>query len=251
MGMTMVSLRQPNSIMQAVLQSPTLPPANQVRMVTAAFFGGGHLRATARDMRMGTWNVEGLTDSNVVELQHNMMDIGLDVWCLQETHWTNTDCHVTDAGFLLILSGVTEHEELERAGVGFLVAPGACKSVVSCCQRSSRMVFLRIRVPSGTINLCSIYAPRSGKAFDERQTFYQSLAGWIAGLSGHGPLILLRDFKARLHKRFDSDPDLVSPYVFGKVGAQPDVSSNCGLLLEVCQKPSTGNCQYVLQSPTS
>ena len=39
----------------------------------------------------------------------------------------------------------------------------------------------------------------------------------IAGLSGHGPLILLRDFNARLHKRFDSDPDLVSPHVFGKV----------------------------------
>ena len=46
---------------------------------------------------------------------------------------------------------------------------------------------------------------------------------------------LLGDFNARLHKRFDSDPDLVGPYVFGKVGAQPDVSSNRSLLLEVCQ----------------
>ena len=126
---------------------------------------------------MGTWNVEGLTDAKVVELQHYMMDIGLDVLCLQETHWTNTDCHVTDAGFLLIPSGVTEHDELERAGVGFLVAPSARKSVVSFCQQSSRMAFLRIRVPGGKINLCSIYAPHSGKAFDERQTFYQSLAG--------------------------------------------------------------------------
>ena len=60
-----------------------------------------------------------------------MMDIGLDVLCLQETYWTNTDCHLTDAGFLLILSGITEHEKLERAGVGFLVAPSARKSVVS------------------------------------------------------------------------------------------------------------------------
>ena len=42
-------------------------------------------------MRIGTWNVEGLTDAKVVELQHYMMDIGLDVLCLQETHWTNTD----------------------------------------------------------------------------------------------------------------------------------------------------------------
>ena len=200
MGMTMVSLRPPNSIMQAVLQSPTLTPANQVRMVTAAFFRGGHLRATSRDMRIGTWNVEGLTDANVVELQHYMMDIGLDVLCLQETHWTNTDSHVTDAGFLLILSGVmvTEREELERASVGFLVAPSARKSVVSFCQQSSRMTSLKIRVPGGKINLCSIYAPHPGKTLDERQTFYQSLAEWIASISGHGPLVLLGDMNARL-----------------------------------------------------
>ena len=37
------------------------------------------------------------------------------------------------------------------------------------------------------------------------------------------------------YMRFDSDPDLVGPYVFGKVGAQPDVSSNGSLLREVCQ----------------
>ena len=78
------------------------------------------------------------------------------------------------------------------------------------------MAALKIRVPGGKINLCSIYAPHSGKAFDERPTFYQSLAVWIAGLSGHGPLILLGDFNARLHKRVDSDPDLVAPMCWGR-----------------------------------
>ena len=81
------------------------------------------------------------------------------------------------AGFLLILSGVIEHEELERAGVGFLVAPSARKSVVSFCQQSSRMVSLKIRVPGSKINLCSIYAPHSGKAFDETQTILSESGG--------------------------------------------------------------------------
>ena len=74
MGMAMVSLRLSNSIMQAGLQSPSFTPANQVRMVTAAFFRGGHLRATSIDMRVGTWNVEGLTDAKVLELQHSLHD---------------------------------------------------------------------------------------------------------------------------------------------------------------------------------
>ena len=112
--------------------------------------------------------MEDLTNAKVVEFQYYMMDIGLDILCLQETHWTNIDCHVTDAGFLLIFSGVIEHEELERAGIGFLVAPKVRKSVVIFCQQSSCMASLKIRVPGGKINLCSIYASHSGKAVDER-----------------------------------------------------------------------------------
>ena len=93
-GHDKVSRRLLNSPMQTVLKSPT---------------------ATSRDMRIGTWNVEGLTDATVVELQYCMMDTGLDVLCLPKTHWMHTDCHVMDAGFLL------EYDELERAGVGFSV----------------------------------------------------------------------------------------------------------------------------------
>ena len=98
---------------------------------------------------------------------------------------------VTDARFLLISSGPAEYEEPEGAGVGFLVPPSARRSVVSFFQQSSRMASWKIRVPGGRMNLCSIYAPHSGKAFDESQSFYQSLRDWPAGLSGHGPLILI------------------------------------------------------------
>ena len=57
----------------------------------------------------------------------------------------------------------------------------------------------------------------------------------IAGFSGHDLLILLEDFNINLRKRFHSDPDLEDFYIFGKVSAQPDVSSNRNLLFEMRQ----------------
>ena len=86
MGMTTDSPRVSNSPRQAVSKLPVPALCNEVPKVTHAFFHGGHLRATSRDMRIGIWNVEGLTDAKVLELQHYMMDIGLDVLCLQKTH---------------------------------------------------------------------------------------------------------------------------------------------------------------------
>ena len=53
------------------------------------------------------------------------------MYCVFEnTHWMHFDCHVTNAGFLLISSGPAEYEEPERAGVGFLDAPDARRSVI-------------------------------------------------------------------------------------------------------------------------
>ena len=80
---------------------------------------------------MGTWNVEGLTDAKIVELQLHMQKLGIGILCLQETHRTESTHEVTDDGFLLILSGAAADEPSTTAGVGFLVAPVCRRYVVS------------------------------------------------------------------------------------------------------------------------
>ena len=112
-------------------------------------FRGGRLRVASRNLVVGTWNVEGLTDAKIVELQLYMQKLGIGILCLQETHRTESTHEVTDDGFLLILSGAAADEPSTTAGVGFLVAPVCRRYVVSFCQQSSRMTSLKIRVSGG------------------------------------------------------------------------------------------------------
>ena len=82
---------------------------------------GGNLQCLG-GCQLGTWNVEGLTEQKIIELQNIMDDRDLGVLCMQETHRAGADYFTTDEGFLVILSGGPRGTH-EYAGVGFLVSP--------------------------------------------------------------------------------------------------------------------------------
>ena len=81
-----------------------------------------------------------------------MKDERISVLCIQETHLTGSECFES-AGFTLFLSGAEAIlGERDYAGVGFLVAPWARKSVISFRAISSRVAALRLKV-HGALNL--------------------------------------------------------------------------------------------------
>ena len=77
---------------------------------------GGNLRTTAGQQLFGTWNVEGLTEAKIIQLQLVMVCLGISVLCLQEIHRTMSEYRVTDEGFLVVLSGASTAKEQEHAG---------------------------------------------------------------------------------------------------------------------------------------
>ena len=117
----------------------------------------------------------------------------------------------------------------------FLVSPRARHCIVGFCPETSRMAFLKLRVPCGKCSVCCIHAPHSGRPRDERQYSYQKLAQRLLSRSQHGPLMFMRDFNARLHGRLDSDPESIGMHIFrdGPRVHEPDCSRS--LLLELCQ----------------
>ena len=196
-------------------------------------FRGGRLQVCSDSLLLGTWNVEGRADAKVVELQHYMLCNSITILCRQD--WLSSAFFITDAGFLLINSGQLETEDAETAGVGFIVAPSMRRSVVSFCQASSRMASLKTRVPGGKMTVCSIYAPHNDKSVDERRSFFHNMSSWLTSRSRHGPLCVLGDFNARLHRRFETDPRFIALFVFGNPDAQVDANSNRSFLVELCE----------------
>ena len=79
--------------------------------------------------KIATWNVEGLTDSKVEELQIIMEERGIGILCLQETHRAGADYFFTEKGYLLILSGGPVGQR-EWAGVGFIIASFFRRSII-------------------------------------------------------------------------------------------------------------------------
>ena len=186
-----------------------------------------------------------------MELQWHMQQQSIDIICLQETHREDSDVQITDAGFLLILSGQAETEVAETAGVGFLLSPHVRRNLVGFQQPSARMARIKLRVPGGKWVLCNIYAPHNGKDFAVRHAFFQNVATWLTQQSRHGPLYVVGDFNARIHKIFDEEADsrCLGPYVFGKTSAHVDGQSNRSLLLELCHAHDLAVANTFMEQP--
>ena len=106
------------------------------------------MRPTSGDFVIASWNVEGLSDAKLIQLQRVMVSRNIKVLCLQETHVAKSEYRVTEEGFLLIQSGRRD-DERESAGVGFLVAPDVRRSVIGFCQMSRRIAYVKLRVKGG------------------------------------------------------------------------------------------------------
>ena len=201
----------------------------------ASVFRKGRLWPCRSQLRIATWNIEGLTEAKLIELTWHMNSMGIDILCIQETHKSESTYEITDDGFLLILSGTAGGEDIETAGVGFLIAPHMRNSVVSFRQESSRLARAKIRVKGGKVSICSVYAPHSGKSLSMRQSFFTALGDFLRKSSRHGALMVLGDFNARLHRRYHNEDHILGPYVFGSPNAEYNCASNRSLLMELCE----------------
>ena len=191
------------------------------------------MRIAPKGWRVATWNVEGLTDVKLVQLQTVMERRNIGVLCVQETHRRNSDYFCTEEGYLVVLSGGVG-EGREWAGVGFIFAPFMRRSLIGFRQLSSRTACAKIRVQGGKIALWSVYAPHGGKPPDERQAFYTDLGVHLGQSSSHGTTLVCGDFNARPHRQNPDEQDIVGPFVFGNPSAPHVQGGNRDLLIELC-----------------
>ena len=195
---------------------------------------GNNARPCKTNLNVATWNIEGLTDEKLVELQEYMFREQIDIICLQELHKTTPECCTTDAGYMLIVSA-SEGEDSSSAGVGFLVAPWIRRSVINFKQEGSRMAALRLRVRGGKLTLITAYAPHSGYSFAVRQKFFQDLGHFFSSFPSHGLRLVYGDLNAKLYHRAVGEEEIVGPYVFESPVAALTPDMNRQLLIEMCE----------------
>ena len=122
-------------------------------------------------VKVGSWNVQGLTNLKLAEIYRFMEAAGVDVMCLQETRKPNSDHYVDEgSGCLVILSGTSDAKS-EWAGVGSVVSQRMRFRVQGCWQLDNRIASLKLRTSNGRLTICITYAPHSEKPTEEKVRF--------------------------------------------------------------------------------
>ena len=129
----------PSGAARTASSNALLSDSNTSRSYKAQLYRDGRLQPSSASITISSWNIEGLTDSKLVELQTIMVQDDIGIICLQETHKSQSGYWITDDGFLVVLSGAANAEVIETAGVGFLTAPEVRRSIIGFRQASPCM----------------------------------------------------------------------------------------------------------------
>ena len=110
---------------------------------------GGNIICVGK-CKIGTWNIEGLTEEKLVELIRIMEERDIGILCLLETYCAATDYFLIflNDGYLVIQSGASK-DMREWPGIGFLVAPAFRRSVLGFNQFSDRIASLKLKALAG------------------------------------------------------------------------------------------------------
>ena len=169
--------------------------------------------------RIGTWNVEGLLGASrtkLFELYRVMKLEGISILCIQETHLLDAE-HFKEEGFSVFLSGASNEGQRSYAGVGFLVAPWAIKSIISFKAVSDRIASLRVKVVGGILNLLSVYAPHDKYDFEVRHNFYTELSMHTKKPNSHETSLVFGDFNTQMGCAGCDEMNFLGPFMYNKL----------------------------------
>ena len=210
------------------------PTTSQLN-IDIAELRGGTLSTRLQIFKVATQNVEGLTDSKEVELVVIMQACGIGVLCIQETHKKESCVRELCNGFLLILSG-WDTNDINYAGVGFIIAPHVRRSIITYCLKSARICMLKLRTFKGKIAIFSAYAPPQTPKHSalERQAYFQELSKFWSDTSCNGPKLIAGDFNSRLYARLPGEEQIIGPNIIAKPGKKLHAHMNRFQLLQLC-----------------
>ena len=132
-------------------------------------------------LRIGTWNVRGLTQTHKqLLLKDDCERYQLDLMCLQETKCTVPSDQLINNRYRLI---IMEQKDSRHGGLGFVISPKTLPWIKSYNYVSDRVAFLDLLIPNsggGETNyrVINAYGPTQPRALSNPElvnSFYQSL----------------------------------------------------------------------------
>ena len=194
-----------------------------------------------QQLTLGTWNVRTLLGKER-KLVKDVERYKLDLVGLTSTHLRCISRPITlDRGWTLYSYGVAR-DVRRKAGVGILINPKLCATVLEFIPVDERVVSLRLRVMGGkSLTVVCVFAPTDIR---EYRAFLEILSKVLCEVPVEDFVVLLGDFNAQVGNETDKGPDVI-----GRHGL-PQLNLKGTLLLKFCaNRLSITNTMFEHEDP--
>lgn len=166
----------------------------------------------------------------MVELQVLMLDRGIDILCMQETHRLKSEYFVTEFGCLIILSGSSEGH-IEHAGVGFIIAPRLRRSIEAGISANGiQQVESEWRPDWDNHSVCAAqWVCLSGQT-----TVFHRIDRLHKGPLGPWNKNGFANLYARIYRHLPGEHTFLGSHIFLNSSAESPADANRHLMAEIC-----------------
>ena len=189
-------------------------------------------------LTIAQWKVKTLLDREAADrperrtalVAMELAKYNIDIAALCETRLSESGS-LNDLEYSFFWSGKPV-EERREAGVGFAIKKNIVIKLTEIPQPVSDII-MTMRLPLRKDNfatIISVYAPTMTNPDENKEAFYNQLAGVLSGISRTYELLLIGDFNARIGRDNDKWPLLMGKLGIGKY------NSNGELLLALCSE---------------
>ncbi|KAI5740423.1 hypothetical protein M8J76_003694 [Diaphorina citri] len=168
-------------------------------------------------VRSITWNIGSLTGKSK-ELAEVMRRRKIDIACLQEVKWKNTDvnkCRYLESDkeeYKLYYYGRNGN----RNGVGIVLHEKFHNNVIKIIGVSDRIIQVKVVIYGKIYNILSVYAPQIGCDNEEKTKFYDTLEDVLERIPENELVMIGADMNGHVGKRRDGHEECHGGYGFGE-----------------------------------
>uniref|UniRef100_A0A8D9DR12 Craniofacial development protein 2 n=1 Tax=Cacopsylla melanoneura TaxID=428564 RepID=A0A8D9DR12_9HEMI len=214
---TLSGSRNPIDPETDVTSGPTcrIPGASEVRNKQDTTSSGA--QTSIERLRSMTWNIGSLTGKSK-ELAEVMRRRNIDIACLQETKWKNTDenkCRYLEPDkeeFKLYYYG----KNTNRNGVGIVIHEKFHNNVIKITGVSDRILQVKVVIYGKIYNILSVYAPQIGCDNEEKEQFYETLEDVLERIPENELVMIGSDMNGHVGKNRDGHEECHGGYGFGE-----------------------------------
>ena len=206
------------------LASTNTVPRNDVAVVNldrpsetdvGTYVGSFQLRNCAN---IATWNVRGLTQGKLHEVERELSEKKIDILGICETHWTGKGHFTTNDGNKMLFSG---NEDRRMRGVGLLLNRKTANCLIGYNPICDRILTARFSCKPINLTIIQTYAPTSDADDEQMELFYDALQHAVDNTPQSDILIIAGDFNAKVGK--DTNFNYATgPYGLGRKNSRGD-----------------------------